>query len=151
MKGCCSWETVSTNGQKVCPGFVAIDAALESVKPPLRKQKKSKQYWAAYRPHADIFTQGGDVVLPEELLLPDEPTWLQRQAVYQRLLPEVEEELEARAASGQPATLTGWRATGVWATGPVDRTAAREDHLGGHSRRRVGLQEERSSLHAVTN
>ena len=35
--------------------------------------------------------------------------------------------------------------------GPVDRTAAREDHLGGHSRRRVGLQEERSSLHAVTN
>ena len=51
----------------------------------------------------------------------------------------------------QPASLTGCRATGVWATGPVDRTAAREDHLAGHSRRRVGLQEERSSLHAVTN
>ena len=40
------------------------------------------------------------MVLPEELLLPDEPTWLQRQAVYQRLLLEVEEQLEARAASG---------------------------------------------------
>ena len=55
------------------------------------------------------------------------------------------------AASSQPASLTGCRATGVWATSPVDRTAAREDHLGGHSGGRVGLQEEHSSRHAVTN
>ena len=99
----CRWETVSSNGQRMCPGFVAIDAALESVKPALRKQKKDKNYWAAYKPHADIFTQGdkgGDVVLPEQLLLPDEPTWLQRQAVYQRLLPEVEGQLEALSACG---------------------------------------------------
>jgi len=100
MKACCSWETVSTNGQRVCPGFVALDAALERVKPQLRKKLKKKQFWAAMKPHVDIFTQGGDVVLPAQLLLPDEPTWLQRQAVYQKLLPEVEGQLEALSASG---------------------------------------------------
>ena len=39
----------------------------------------------------------------------------------------------------------------VWATSPVDRTVAREHHLGGHSGGRVGLEAERSSRHAVTN
>ena len=34
---------------------------------------------------------------------------------------------------------------------PVDRTVAREHHLGGHSGGRVGLEAERSSRHAVTN
>ena len=55
------------------------------------------------------------------------------------------------AASSQPASLTGCRATGVWATSPVDRTVARKHHLGGHSGGRVGLEAERSSRHAVTN
>ena len=48
-------------------------------------------------------------------------------------------------------SLAGCRATGVWATSPVDRTVAREHHLGGHSGGRVGLEAERSSRHAVTN
>ena len=51
----------------------------------------------------------------------------------------------------QAASLTGCRATGVWATSPVDRTVARKHHLGGHSGGRVGLEAERSSRHAVTN
>ena len=46
---------------------------------------------------------------------------------------------------------TGCRATGVWDTSPVDRTVAREHHMGGHSGGRVGLEAERSSRHAVTN
>ena len=45
----------------------------------------------------------------------------------------------------------GLRACGLRARTPVDRTAAREHHLGGHSGGRVGLEAERSSRHAVTN
>ena len=53
---------------------------------------------------------------------------------------------------GSASIAHGLRGYGRVGYGPgVDSTAAREDHLGGHSRRRVGLQEERSSLHAVTN
>lgn len=97
MKACCDWRTVVP---KHCPGMVALGIEIAKKYRAYVVTTKNKRARYAVTEQQALFTQGG-VALPKDVLMPTEPSWMDRAALHQQLLPEVLRELEERLQTGQ--------------------------------------------------
>lgn len=97
MEGCCDWSTVVP---KHCPGMVVLSNACRKKWREYDVTSKDKIARFAATEHQALFTQGG-VALPENVLMPTVPSWVERAALHQQLLLQVVRELKERLQNGQ--------------------------------------------------
>jgi len=105
MEGCCDWSTVCF---KDCAAIVSLSNVIAVKTREYGATYKDKRAHHAVTEHQSLFTQGG-VVLPKNVLMATEPSWLERAGMHQQLLPQVMRELEDRMQNGLSLKSSGRR------------------------------------------